>query len=158
MLDFLFFYFFYISLVSILGYGKIFQKVFLNKIDHDQDLNLYLGFYGLAFLTLISLFTSFFLKHDFYHNIILHCIGIFYFFYFPLEKSKNFYKHIFYVSVFIIPILLISKTHDDFSFYHYPFTKFLTKNHVIFGMGNINVGYNFLSSLFFLNQLSIYLL
>lgn len=149
---FIFLFFFYISLVSILGYGKIFQKVFLNNIDHDQDLNLYLGFYGLAFLTLISLFTSFFLKHDFYHNIIIHCIGIFYFFYFTLEKSKNFYKHIFYVSVLLIPILLISKTHDDFSFYHYPFTKFLTENHVIFGMGNINVGYNFLSSLFFLNS------
>ena len=57
---FIFLFFFFISLVSILGYGKIFQKSLLNKIDHDQDLNLYLGFYGLAFLTLISLFTSFF--------------------------------------------------------------------------------------------------
>ena len=26
--------------------------------------------------------------------------------------------------------------------------KFLTENHIIFGMGHINVGYNFLSSLF----------
>ena len=106
-----------------MGYGKIFQKVFLDKIDHDEDLNLYLGFYGLAFLTLISLLTSFFLKHDFYHNTIIHFIGIFYFFYFKLEKIKIFIS-IFFIFSFSIPILLISKTHDDFSFYHYPFTNF----------------------------------
>ena len=100
----------------------------------------------------MSLFTSFFFKHNFYHNIIVHLIGVFYFFYFPLKKYQNFIEIIIYISIFLIPILLISKTHDDFSFYHYPFTKFLTEHRIIFGMGNINTGYNFLSSLFFLNS------
>ena len=82
----------------------------------------------------------------------MHFIEIFYFYYSFLKKNINFYKKIFFISIFLIPLLLISKTHDDFSFYHYPFTKFLTENHIIFGMGHINVGYNFLSSLFFLNS------
>ena len=136
-------------LISVLGYGKIYAKIFLNNINFRDNLNIYIGFYGLMLLTLISLFTSFFLKHNFYHNIIIHFIGIIYFIYSSLKKDTIFYRHIFYISIFLIPVLLISKTHDDFSFYHYPFTKFLTENHVIFGMGNINVGYNFLSSLFF---------
>ena len=157
MINFLIFIvFFYLSLISVLGYGNIFQKIIFNKINVEGDINIYVGFYGLMFLTLISLFSSFFLEHNFYHNIILHLIGIFYFFFSSFKKKIKFYKHIFYISIFLIPLLLISKTHDDFSYYHYPFTKFLTENHIIFGMGHLNLGYNFLSSLFFLNS-SFYL-
>ncbi len=152
----IFLFFFYISIISIVGYGKLFHKIFLNKINYDEDITIYLGFYGIMLLTLLSLFTSFFLKHNFYHNIIIHFIGIFFFFHFRLKENSKFYKKIFYISICLIPILLISKTHDDFSFYHYPFTKFLTEHHIIFGMGNINTGYNFISSLFFLNS-SFYL-
>lgn len=153
MINLFFFIFsFYVSLISIIGYGKIFQKVFLNKIYYDEDITIYIGFYGIMLMTLLSLFTSFFLKHNFYHNIIFHIIGISYFFYSPLKEHKIFFKNIFYISIFLLPVLFISKTHDDFSFYHYPFTKFLTEYHIIFGMGNINTGYNFLSSLFFLNS------
>ena len=148
----IFFSFFYVCLISVLGYGKIFVKIFINNVSVKEDINILIGFYGLMFLTLISLLTSFFFKHNFFHNIIIHCIGVFYFFYLPVFKNLNYFKHIIYISIFLIPILLISKTHDDFSFYHFPFTKFLTENHIIFGMGNINVGYNFLSSLFFLNS------
>ena len=153
MIDFLIFiFFFYICLISVLGYGGIFKKIFLNKLKTNEEINIYLGFYGLTFITLIALFSSFFTEHNFYHNIFLHLIGLFYFFYSPIKKNITFYKHIFYISILLIPLLLISKTHDDFSYYHYPFTKFLTENHVIFGMGHINLGYNFLSSIFFLNS------
>ena len=48
--------------------------------------------------------------------------------------------------------MLISKTHDDFSYYHFTFTKYLTEQKVIFGMGIIGHGYKLLSSLFFLNS------
>ena len=33
---------------------------------------------------------------------------------------------IFFISVAVFSALLISKTHDDFSYYHLPFTKYLT--------------------------------
>ena len=153
MIDFIIFLiFFYICLISVLGYGHLFKKIFLNKLIINEEINIYLGFYGLMFITLVALFSSYFMQHNFYHNVILHLIGLLYFFNSSLKKNVNSYKHIFIISIFLIPLLLISKTHDDFSFYHYPFTKFLTENHIIFGMGHINVGYNFLSSLFFLNS------
>ena len=48
---------------------------------------------------------------------------------------------------------MISKTHDDFSYYHLPFTKYLTEHKIIFGMSNIGHGYKLISSLFFLNSI-----
>ena len=152
MKDILIFIFsFYFCLISVLAYGNFFQKILFSEDNINYSNNIYTGFYGLMFITLISLLTSYFLKHNFYHNIILHSIGFFYFF-FHLKKNKIFIKNIFLISFFLFSILLISKTHDDFSYYHLPFTKFLTENHVIFGMGHLNLGYNFLSSLFFLNS------
>ena len=149
---FIFILSFYFCLISVLAYGVLFEKIFIKKVDVNENISIYTGFYGLMFLTLISLFTSYFVKHDFYHNIIMHGIGFLYFFFSVLNKNKIYCKYIFYISIFFILVLLISKTHDDFSYYHFPFTKFLTENHIIFGMGNLNLGYNFLSSLFFLNS------
>ena len=56
------------------------------------------------------------------------------------------------ISLITFSALLISKTHDDFSYYHLPFTKYLTEHKIIFGMGHLNHGYNLLSSIFFLNS------
>jgi len=143
---------FYFCLISVLAYGNLFQKIFLDKKIINDNITIYTGFYGLMFLTLISLFTSYFIQHNFYHNVTLHGFGFIYFFFSKFKAKKTFYKHVFYISIFLISVLLISKTHDDFSYYHFPFTKFLTENHIIFGMGHLNLGYNFLSSLFFLNS------
>ncbi len=143
---------FYFCLISVLGYGNFFQRILLDKKNINENIDVYTGFYGLMFLTLISLITSYFVQHNYYHNIILHGLGFIYFFFSNFRSRKKFYKHIFYISIFLFSILLISKTHDDFSYYHLPFTKFLTEHHIIFGMGHLNLGYNFLSSLFFLNS------
>ena len=143
---------FYFCLISVLAYGNFFQRIFLAKKNINGNIDVYTGFYGLMFLTLISLITSYFVQHNYYHNIILHGLGFIYFFFSNFRNNKKFYKYIFYISIFLFSILLISKTHDDFSYYHLPFTKFLTEHHVIFGMGHLNLGYNFLSSLFFLNS------
>ena len=79
--------FFYICLISVLGYGKIFVQIFFNNINFKEDINIYVGFYGLMFLTLIALFTSFFFKHNFYHNIFIHFIGVFYFLNLSIKKT-----------------------------------------------------------------------
>src|SRR5210317_979808 len=69
-----------------------------------------------------------------------------------IENKKIYLKNIILITVFTIIAILISKTHDDFSYYHLPFTKYLTEQKVIFGMGNLSHGYKLLSSLFFLNS------
>tara|TARA_B100000902_G_scaffold385012_1_gene425861 strand:- start:3904 stop:5487 length:1584 start_codon:yes stop_codon:yes gene_type:complete len=113
---------------------------------------IFIGFYGLFFLTFISLITSLFLSHNFIHNILLHLVGVLSFTFLRIKNKKNYLKIILTISFLIISALLISKTHDDFSYYHFTFTKYLTEQKVIFGMGNLGHGYKLLSSLFFLNS------
>ena len=140
-------------LFSILGYGIFFYRLSFEKLDDlSHENSIYIGFYGLFFVTLISLFTSLFLSHNLLHNSLLHMFGVFYFLTIKIKNKKEFSKIIFFISIIVFSALLISKTHDDFSYYHFPFTKYLTENKIIFGMGNINHGYNLLSSLFFLNS------
>ncbi len=143
---------FYFCLLSVISYGHIFQRICFNKIKKDENNLIYLGFHGLMFITLISLVSSIFFKHNFFHNLLIHSFGFIYFFFSSIKKEKTFLKYILIISLLIFSLLLISKTNDDLSYYHLPFTKYLTENKIIFGMGHLNHGYNLLSSLFFLNS------
>ncbi len=146
--------FFYLSLMSVLGFGLLFQNIFFGTIKNLEDQKIiYIGFYGLFSLTLISLLSSLFVPHNFIHNILLHFFGIIFFIFIKFENKKIYLKTILIISILIIVALFISKTHDDFSYYHLPFTKYLTEHKVIFGMGNLLHGYKLLSSLFFLNSI-----
>ena len=78
--------------------------------------------------------------------------GILSFLIIQIENKKEFLKNIFYISIFTILAILISKTHDDFSYYHLPFTRYLTEHKVIFGMGNLLHGYKLLYLFIFLNS------
>ena len=70
---------FYILLFiqSILGYGIIFSKI-VNKELLQLNIG-YIGIIGFFFISLISIFSSFFFAHDYLHNLILHGIGILFF-------------------------------------------------------------------------------
>ena len=92
------------------------------------------------------------MSHNFTHNILLHSIGIFLFIFLEVKNKKNYLQIILLISLIIFSALLISKTHDDFSYYHLTFTKYLTEQKVIFGMGILGHGYKLISSLFFLNS------
>lgn len=151
---FLFITFFYIILVSVIGYGILLKKIISsnNKIIFvvpDQ----YLGFYGLALVTFISMFTNIFVPHNFIYNTILHLSGFLlacYFFYY--EKKFKYLKHIFYISLALLSLLFISKPNEDFPYYHLPYVVYLTENKLIFGIGHLNHGFNLLSSLFNFNS------
>ena len=149
----IFFLTFYILLISVVGYGILFQNLCFGTIKDMKDQKvIYIGFYGLFLLTLVSLISSLFVAHNFIHNILLHLIGILLFLFTNVKNKKTYLKIIFLISVVTFSALLISKTHDDFSYYHLPFTKYLTEQKVIFGMANLGHGYKLLSSLFFLNS------
>ena len=144
---------FYLLLLSVIGYGILFQNLCLQKLDSlNNSKSIYLGFYGLFFITLISLITSLFIPHNFFHNILIHGLGIILLIFIKVRDKKNYLKFISLISVLLFSALLISKGHDDLSYYHLPFTKYLTEQKIIFGMGHLNHGYNLLSSLFFLNS------
>ena len=45
------------------------------------------------------------------------------------------------------------KNHDDFYYYHFPYTIILTEFEKVFGLGNLNHGFRTPSSIFYLNSL-----
>ena len=153
MIDIIIFIFaFYFCLFSVLGYGSITRILIFKNYKNNIDFSVYIGFYGLLLITLISFITSLFVPHNYFHNIILNIVGLIFFIFIPMNKKFFYLKYIVIISFIIFSLLLISKTHDDFSYYHLPFTKYLIENKIIFGLGHLNHGYNLLSSLFFLNS------
>ncbi len=150
----IFFLVFYILLISVLGYGILFKHFCFGAIQNiNNQSSIYIGFYGLFLLTFISVISSLFVPHNFIHNILLHLFGVLFFIFYKTKNKKKFLKVILLISLFTASALIISKTHDDFSYYHLPFTKYLTEQKIIFGMGNLLHGYKLLSSLFYLNSI-----
>ena len=70
--------------ISTIGYGYIFSNYFNNNF---LKFNIgYQGLIGFFFITFISILTSFFFKHGFLHNTIIHLIGCFSFFIYLKKK------------------------------------------------------------------------
>ena len=152
--DLLIFLFFYISsIISILGYGLIFQKI-INIPKNDFCLG-YSGLIGIFFLTIISYTSNIILPHGLIHNSIIFIIGFFIFIYFffknyILKKDVKVFALIF---LFLFLSFLVFKAHDDFPYYHFPYTYYLTENSSYLGIGNFNHGFRTPSSLFYFNSL-----
>ena len=49
--------------------------------------------------------------------------------------------------------ILIFKSHDDFIYYHFPYSYYLTQNKMFFGIGLFGHGFRTHSSIFYLNSL-----
>jgi hypothetical protein len=112
------------------------------------------GIFGFFFLTIISIFTSFFLSHDFVHNIGLHLIGILSFMYF-IEKKKKFndLKKLLIVILILYIGSYVYKNHDDFPYYHLTYALNLSENQFIVGTGNFSHGFRTFSSLFYFHSI-----
>ena len=143
-------YYLLISL-SIVGYGLILFSFNQNlKISSNFG---YAGLTGLLILCIYSYFSSFFYEHSSIHNIILIFIGFAYFIFFNLKKIDYQFKIIF-VFLFVYFIgMLIYKSHDDFPYYHFQYTYYLTQMPSVIGIGNFNLGFRTPSSIFYLNSL-----
>jgi len=145
------FFSFLIIVCSTLGFGSFFSKLLLNK-NYEEDYG-YFGLTGLFFLIIFSYFSHFFLPHNYIHNLIIIFIGLLLFFYFLYKKKKKF-NHNLTIIFFILFIgLILFKTHDDFSYYHFPYTYYLTNQKLIIGIGSLNHGFKTPSSIFYLNSL-----
>ena len=142
-----------IIIASIIGYGLFFFKIFKNTIDLEFEYNL-LG--SLLFLISLSFFTHFFFSHGYIHNVIILLIGIILFL-FNLPKEKNkIKKHIKYIGIIfgiLTVALLTHKTHDDFPYYHFPYTYYLTQENLVVGAGQLVHAFRTPSSIFYLNSL-----
>ena len=146
--------FVYLSLViSIIGFGSSLLRI-LEKKNVIYNINIgYIGLVGIFFCILYSYFTSYFFPHSQIHNSIFFFIGLIFFFNnLKLLKKEEINFLIFFFLIFFIGILNI-KNHDDFSYYHFPYTFNLTQFSHFIGLGNFNHGFKTPSSIFYLNSL-----
>jgi len=141
---FVFFIFYFISLLSLVGYGKIGALI----LGHRQNNSFYeLFFFGLPFLMLLGFFVYVFIGYNFYINIFIIILGLgiclkhFGF-------SKSLAKQL-KIPLLLFLGLLISKTHEDFHLYHYQHLNEIVDGSLKFGMANLDgfVRYSY-SSLF----------
>ena len=116
------------------------------------------GLLGITFLALVSYSTTLFLKHNAIFNLIIISIGLIYFLV-NIKKFKNFKKEflIHFLFFFLLFIFItVSKNHDDFPYYHFPYMSILTEFAHPIGLGQFNNGFRSPSSIFFWDHYCIY--
>ena len=145
----LMFFYYFIILFSIIGYGQLTTKIFKNQLTLAE-----LGFNGLLIIIIISYITNFFFTHLYIHNLIVLFVGLIFFFNLIKKKilKKNYFLLLF-VSLILFIGLLMHKNHDDFYYYHFPYTLSIIEFKKIIGLGNLEHGFRTPSSIFYLNSI-----
>jgi hypothetical protein len=155
MYNFFIFTFYYILiLVSIVGYGLFFLKILKVKLDF---INFgYVGLFGIYILIIYSYFSNLFIAHTEFHNLAIHFIGLILFIYLIKHKYSEYKSEIifsFIVFIFLFCALFQFKNHDDFPYYHFPYSYYLTQQSLYIGVGQFNHGFRTPSSIFYINSL-----
>ena len=156
MLNTLIFVIFYFTIIfSVLGYGYLVLNFSKNKYT-SSDLG-YIGLVGILFLIIISYISHFFVSHNYIFNSLILIIGVF-FFIFEILKDKKFLekkniKLLIFIFIILFLGIMMHKTHDDFPYYHFPYTYYLTQSDLHIGVGNFGHGFRTSSSIFYINSL-----
>ena len=145
----IFFISYFLIVLSVVGHGVLAIK--LTKTNISTEEIGFVGLVGIFFLILYSYITHFFVSHSYLHNIIFITIGLISIYFF---RSKILIKRnvVFLFSIFFLAFI-IYKTHDDFGYYHFPYSYYINKFSMIIGTGPINHGFRTPSSIFYLNSL-----
>jgi len=144
--------FFLVSLLmtfSIFGYGLFLTRI-INLSHSDYNFGL-LGFIGLFCLSIISSYTHIFFPHNYIHNLFLHSLGLILLIIFIKNDQIKFQKDLkFFLLIFslLFIALLISKTNEDYPYYHLPNSLQFAQQKLQFGIGNLNHGFKHISSIF----------
>ena len=144
----------YILLFFHAGYGSLICRVFSKSI-YTKNIG-YIGLIGIFFFIIYSYFTSILISHNALHNLLFLSSGLFIFFLnksFFKDISKEDYYFLFLIFFILLIGLFIYKTHDDFSYYHFQYSYYLTQQSSVVGIGNFGLGLRTPSSLFYLNSL-----
>ena len=151
-------YFFLISvliMMSVLGYGYLFIKIANFKIE-KFNLGL-VGFLGLFFLSIIASYSHILMPHGYMHNIIIIITGVLSLYFFSKKFDLNItlnLKYLILVFSLLFISLLISKTNEDFPYYHLPNSLQFAEQKLQFGLGNLNHGFKHISSIFMLMSIN----
>ena len=124
--------------------GKLFSK---KKIIDFKDFS-EISIYGFIYISLLALFTNFFISL----NTTINTIFFFSIFLIYLLKKKSFEKKeliiLITISLFCFFIILFDTVYrPDAALYHLPFTKILNEEKIIFGLANLHFRYGHISIL-----------
>ena len=143
---------YFLIVLSVIGHGVLAIKFTKTNVSTD-DIG-FVGLVGIFFLILYSYLTHFFIEHDYLHNIIFIIIGLVSVYYFKVKiLTKKNLIFLFLIFSIIFVAFIIFKTHDDFGYYHFPYSYYLNKFSMIIGIGPLNHGFKTPSSIFYLNSL-----
>ena len=150
---FILFFFYFVSILSTVGYGLYFQKVI--NIPVSKRCLGFSALIGIFFLTIYSYFSNIFYEHNIRHNSIVLILGLSLFYFNYLKKSLLTKNIKIFIGIFLLLFIsfLIFKSHDDFPYYHFPYTYYLTQNSSYIGIGQFNHGFRTPSSIFYFNSL-----
>ena len=144
---------YFLILFAVLGYGFFFNSILeLKKFNFDYGI---LGLIGVLFIIIYSYISHYlFIKHTILHNVIFLTLGFLFFINFQIKNKKiEDLKLLTFFFIIIFLGFILFKTHDDFPYYHFPYTYHLTQNSLMLGIGNFNHGFRTPSSIFYLNSI-----
>ena len=151
---FIFISYYALILASVIGFGLFFLKLLRIKLDY---INLgYVGLFGIYILIVYSYFSNLFIAHTESHNLVILFIGLILFIY-SIKQKYSLYKNEIFFSLIVFSLLFCAvlqfKNHDDFPYYHFPYTYYLTQQSLHIGVGQFNHGFRTSSSIFYINSL-----
>ena len=153
---YLFFFIYFFIIFAVTGIGLAASNILKinNNYAEINDNFGCTGLIGIFLLIIYSYLSHFFFKHNFTHNILILSIGFLYFIYsfVKMESKKKFLPFIL-VFIFLFLGFLILKNHDDFSYYHFHYSYYLTQFSALIGIGQFNHGFRTQSSIFYLNSI-----
>ena len=124
--------------LSISGYGRLINLT-IKKIF---SLDIFLGFILISLLVTI---VHFFFKINLFISFLIFILGILLFFFKgkfrQLRLSKITDINYLVIFLFLIPIFLSQKYHEDFGYYHLPYAIGFIEEKIIFGFANIDQSY-----------------
>ena len=127
-----------LCICSFIGYGSILK-------DRQKNLNVFNYFFiGLVIFNIIAFVYYLLLPNNKILNLLIIFFGVV--LYFKNLKFENI-KLIILITLIFFSGLIISKTHEDFSVYHYQHIKELTDSYLKFGLANLDNRY-FYASIF----------
>ena len=144
-------------LVFYFSYALIFFSIvgngfFVSKFINYNNNNIFINFFlALPFLLLLGFSSYYLIGVSIIFNVVILICGLFFFF-----KNIKLDKNFFYLIVFLLilyPGLIISKSHDDFTLYHFQYFKELVNFPIKIGIGNLDIRYSYSSMFTFIQTL-----
>ena len=136
--------------LSILGFGTLYckRKNIFKQIDYYYFI---IFFFGLTILIIIGFLEYILNINSHYLNLFKLIIGIFFFLNSQLLSKRKIIE-IILTLIILLPGIIISKLHEDWSGYHFPFIDQISNYRPILGLSKVDMHLSYASFLSYLQK------